>query len=140
VELSEALEFASGRKEGVLATLRRNGRPQLSNILYDFNDGVIRISVTKGRAKTHNLRRDFRASLWVPGDDFWHWVVIEGTADLSPVAAARDDDTVEELIAFYRRLMGEHPDWDDYRRAMVEDGRLLITLSPEHAYGQTTRG
>ncbi len=136
MELAEALEFAGSRKEGVLTTIRRNGRPQLSNILYLLEDGVFRISVTDERAKTRNLRRDFRASLYIPGDDFWKWVAIEGTADLSPVAADRNDATVEELVAFYRQLMGEHPDWDDYRRAMVEDKRLLIRLQPERAYGQ----
>ena len=63
-------------------------------------------------------------------------MAIEGTADLSPVAADRNDATVEELVAFYRQLMGEHPDWDDYRRAMVADKRLLIRFHPERAYGQ----
>jgi len=64
LELAEALEFAGSRKEGVLTTIRRNGRPQLSNILYLLEDGVFRISVTDERAKTRNLRRDFRASLY----------------------------------------------------------------------------
>ncbi len=61
---------------------------------------------------------------------------MDGTAELTPPAAAPDDDTVEALIALYRDLRGEHPDWDDYRRAMVEDRRVLLTLRIEHVYGQ----
>ena len=136
MELAQALEFAHGRQQGVLATIRRDGRPQLSNILYAFDEqGAARISVTDDRAKTRNLRRDSRASLYIPGDIFWQWVVLDGATELSPVAQSPDDPTVEALIAFYRDLSGEHPDWDDYRRAMVTDMRLLIRFTPERAYG-----
>ena len=136
MELSEALPFVLAHKNGVLATIRANGRPQLSNILYVAGDyGAFRISVTDGRAKTNNIRRDPRVSLYVPGDNFWQFVVIEGTAELSPVAADPHDATVEQLVAYYRAGNGEHPDWDDYRATMVADRRLIITLRPEHAYG-----
>ncbi len=136
MELDEALPFVQARKNGVLATIRANGRPQLSNILYVTGDfGAFRISVTDGRAKTNNIRRDPRVSLYVPGDNFWQYVVIEGTAELSPVAADPHDETVEQLVAYYRAGTGEHPDWDDYRRVMVAERRLIITLRPEHAYG-----
>jgi hypothetical protein len=63
--------------------------------------------------------------------------VVEGTATLSPVAQDPGDETVEELVAYYRALSGEHPDWDDYRRAMVADRRLVVRLAVEHAYGWT---
>ncbi|MBA3289355.1 MAG: PPOX class F420-dependent oxidoreductase [Acidimicrobiia bacterium] len=136
MELDRALAFVADRRGSVLTTLKRDGRPQLSNVGHAVADGVIRISVTDGRAKTNNLRRDERASLHVTSDDFWSWVVIEGRAELTPVATAPDDDTVEELIDYYRTLSGQHPDWDDYRRAMVADYRLMIRIHPTHAYGQ----
>jgi PPOX class probable F420-dependent enzyme len=136
MELTEALAFVRARKNGVLTTIRANGRPQLSNILYiPGDDGVLRISVTDSRAKTKNMRRDPRVSLYVPGDNFWQFVVVEGTAALTPVAADPQDDTVEQLIAYYRAGNGEHPDWDDYRAAMVADGRLIAAVHPERAYG-----
>ena len=136
MELTEALEFVRARKNGVLTTIRANGRPQLSNILYvPGDDGVLRISITDSRAKTKNMRRDPRVSLYVPGDNFWQFIVIEGTAELTPVAADPHDDTVEQLIAYYRAGNGEHADWDDYRAAMVADGRLIAAVHPERAYG-----
>jgi hypothetical protein len=69
------------------------------------------------------------------GDSFWSYVVLEGDAELSAVAEAPDDATVEELVGIYRTLSGEHPDWDDYRAAMVRDRRLVVRLRPTHAYG-----
>jgi PPOX class probable F420-dependent enzyme len=139
MELDAALGFVGDRSKGVLATLRADGRPQLSNIVYHLGDGLIRISVTDSRAKTRNLRRDPRASLHVASDDFWQYVVVEGTAELAPVAASPDDPTVTELVEYYRALSGEHPDWDDYRRTMVAEGRLIVRLHPERAYGMVGR-
>jgi PPOX class probable F420-dependent enzyme len=137
MELTEALDFVQARKNGVLTTIRANGRPQLSNILYvSGEDGTFRISITDTRAKTVNMRRDPRVSLYVPGNDFWQFVVIEGSAELSPVAADPHDNTVEQLVAYYRAGNGEHSDWDDYRAAMVADGRLICSVRPERAYGQ----
>jgi PPOX class probable F420-dependent enzyme len=136
MELTEALEFVGAHKNGVLTTIRANGRPQLSNILYvPGDDGVQRISITDSRAKTKNMRRDPRVSLYVPGESFWQFVVIEGTAELTPVASDPHDDTVDQLVAYYRAGNGEHSDWDDYRAAMVADGRLIAAVHPERAYG-----
>ncbi len=136
MELSNALAFARDRRQGVLVTIRANGRPQLSNILFVPGEGdTFVISVTADRAKTANLRRDPRASLYVLGDDFYQWVVLETMAELSPVAADPGDDTVERLVAYYRAGQGEHPNWDEYRAAMVSDRRLVVTLRPERAYG-----
>lgn len=136
MELGAALDAARLRHQGVLATLRRDGRPQLSNIVYAVDgDGTIRISVTDDRAKTANLRRDPRASLYVPGDSFWSYVVLDGTAELSPVAQAPDDATVEELVDLYRAISGEHPDWAEYRSVMAEERRLVVRLRVDHAYG-----
>ena len=135
MDLAAAASFAADRRNGVLVTLKRDGRPQLSNITYLWRDGMAQISITADRAKYTNLVRDPRASLYVSREDFWGYVVLEGDADLSPVAESTDDATVAELIDLYRALQGEHPDWDDYRRAMVADHRLVLRLRPTHAYG-----
>ncbi len=141
MDLDTALAFARPRHQGVLVTLRRDGRPQLSNIAYRVGtDDVVRISVTADRAKTRNLERDARASLYVSRDDFWAYLVIDGTAELTPVAERPDDPTVNELVDLYRSLQGEHPDWDEYRAAMVNDRRLVVRLRPERAYGMLPSG
>ena len=119
---------------GTLATIKRDGRPQLSDINYCAAPGLIRISSRTDLAKVHNLRRDPRASLKVTAER--GYAVVEATAELSPPSRALDDATVEELIEVYRLVGGkEHPDWDDYRRAMVADGRLVIRLHVERLYG-----
>jgi PPOX class probable F420-dependent enzyme len=136
MELNDALEFIRDRHRGIIVTLKRDGRPQLSNIGYVLgDDDVIRISITDSRAKTANARRDPRVSLHVARDDFYAYAVIEGRAELTPVAADPADAIVEELIEQYRAMAGEHPDWDDFRRAMVADGRLVLRVHPERAYG-----
>ncbi len=138
MDLTDALAFVESTHNGVLVTLKRDGRPQLSNISFAVTDGVVRISITDDRAKVKNLRRDPRGSLYVSSPDFWSYVVLEGTVVLSPVSAAPDDATVEELIDLFRAVQGkEHPDWDDYRAAMVRDKRLVARLRPERAYGFT---
>ncbi|WP_405920497.1 PPOX class F420-dependent oxidoreductase [Streptomyces longwoodensis] len=131
------LALLSDGRNGVLVTLKRDGRPQLSNVShhYDPDEGVLRISVTDDRAKTRNLRRDPRASYHVSAPDHRAYTVAEGTAELSPVARDPYDDTVEELVRLYRDVLGEHPDWDDYRAAMVRDRRLVVRLRVEGAYG-----
>jgi PPOX class probable F420-dependent enzyme len=119
---------------GTLATIKRDGRPQLSDINYCAAPGLIRISTRTALAKAANLRRDPRASLKVTAPQ--GSAVVEATAELSPPSAALDDPTVEELIEVYRLIGGkEHPDWDEYRRAMVADGRLVVRLHVERLYG-----
>jgi PPOX class probable F420-dependent enzyme len=122
---------------GVLATLKRDGRPQLSNVTYHFDPRAltIEVSVTEPRAKTRNLRRDQRASLLVSSEDGWSYAVAEGDAVLSAPAASADDETVESLVSLYRNVAGEHPDWDEYRQAMVVDRRVLLALPIAHLYG-----
>jgi len=119
----------------VLVTLGGDARPQLSNIFFGLEQGTFRVSVTDSRRKVANLRRDPRLSLWVPGDDFFHWIVFEGAAELSEVATSPDDDVVDELVETYRRINGEHGDWTEYRQAMVADRRLVLRLTPTRAYG-----
>jgi len=136
MDLQSALTFIRSRQNGVLVTLKRDGRPQLSNITYALgDDGVVRISITAERAKFNNLRRDARASLYVSKEDFWGYVVIDANAELSPPAVDVNDATVEELIGLYKAAAGEHPDWDEYRAAMVSDRRVIVRLHPVHAYG-----
>ena len=140
MEISDALDFARERTQGIVITQKRDGRPQSSNIAYYVgDDGVIRISVTDGRAKTANLRRTPRASLHVNRDDFWAYVVIEGDVELTPVAADPNDDTVDQLVDYFKAVGGEHDNWAESRQAMVDDGRLLVKLTPTHAYGMLNR-
>ena len=134
----ELLAFAATRKLGVLTTLKRDGRPQLSAVNYaiDVEGPTVRVSVTDDRAKTRNVRRDPRVSLFVGSADGWSYAVLEGDAELGPVAREPHDEAVESLIDLYRAVAGkEHPDWDDYRRAMVADQRVVLTLHVTHAYG-----
>ncbi|MFE9954097.1 PPOX class F420-dependent oxidoreductase [Micromonospora sp. NPDC005299] len=135
-------DLVASRRLGVLATLKRDGRPQLSTVVYsvDRDAGLIRISVTDGRAKTANLRRDPRASFHVSSEDGWAYAVAEARAELTPVAERPDDPTVEELVGLYRAVQGEHPDWDDFRRAMVAERRLVLRLHVERLYGMPPRG
>lgn len=129
-------DLLASKRQGVLVTLKRDGRPQLSNIAYHLgDDDVVRISVTAGRAKTANLQRDPRASLHVTRDDFWAYVVAEGTARLLAPAERPDDATADALVEYYRAVAGEHDDWDEYRAAMVSERRLLIELPVERLYG-----
>ena len=132
------LDFVAGQRWGVLATIRGNGRPQLSNVGYAYEpeQRLFRVSVTADRAKTRNLQADPRVTLHVSSPDFWTWVAVEGTADLTPVAAEPDDATVDELVAYYRGVSGEHENWDEYRAAMVADRRLVVRFTAEHTYGQ----
>lgn len=135
------LKLLSEFDGGVLVTLKRDGRPQLSNVNHAYypDERIIRVSLTDDRAKTRNLRRDARASYHVTSEDRWAYTVAEGTAELTPVAGDPYDATVEELIRLYRDAKGEHPDWDDYRAAMVRDGRLVLRLHVERAYGIARR-
>ena len=120
---------------GTVATIKKDGRPQLSDVSYHAAGRLVRFSTRTTLAKVHNLRRDARVSMKVSAPDYGY-AVVEGTAELSPVAWALDDAVVEELIEIYRTIRGEeHPDWDDYRRAMVADGRLIVRFRVEHLYG-----
>ncbi|HVV31439.1 MAG TPA: PPOX class F420-dependent oxidoreductase [Mycobacteriales bacterium] len=136
MELSVAVDFARARRQSVLTTIRSNGRPQLSNVLHQVgDDDVIRVSVTADRAKYRNLVREPWAALHVAQEDFWAYVVIEGDVTLSDVAGTPDDAAVEELVALYRNLAGEHEDWDAYRAAMVTEKRAVVRIRPNRAYG-----
>ncbi|MEL7157805.1 MAG: PPOX class F420-dependent oxidoreductase [Actinomycetota bacterium] len=137
MELEPALDWASHRSDAVLITIRRDGRPQSSDITYHLADGVFAISVTDGRAKTTNLRRDPRAVLHLTDRSAWSYLSFDGTVELSPVTTAPDDATADALVEYYRAVAGkDHPDWDEYRAAMIEEGRLLVHFRPDSVVGQ----
>lgn len=136
MDIEPAMAFVRDHRNGVLTTLKRDGRPQLSNIVYGVDDaGVIRISLTADRAKTRNVVRDPRVSLHVSREDFWAYAVIEGDAELSAVSTEPGDAAGQELADLYRSIGGEHHDWDDYFQAMVTDRRRVVRLRPTHVYG-----
>lgn len=132
------LDFLAAHRNGVLVTLKRDGRPQLSNIVYSAEAGTgrVRISVTADRAKTRNALRDPRVSLQTSSSDFWSYLVVEGEAELSPVTTDPHDATADALVELYRSLAGEHADWDDYRAAMIRERRQVLAFAVTHAYGQ----
>lgn len=136
MEIDAALSFVRGHRRGVLVTQRRDGRPQLSNIVYGVDgSGVIRVSITADRAKTKNMARTPMASLHVTRDDFYAYVVLDADVELSPPVGDPHDAVADELADLYRSVAGDHPDWDEYRQAMVDDRRLVARLTPTRAYG-----
>ena len=129
----QARAYVGRNHGGVLATIKRDGRPQLSNVAYFLDDdGTIKISVTKDRAKTKNLLRDPRASLVaLDPKDWYSYVVVEGDASFID-----DDRTLPELRRYYRRVRDEdHPNWQEYDQAMIADKRVLLVITPTHFYG-----
>ena len=126
---------------GVLATIRSDGRPQLSPVTpsYDREGGVIYVSTTDGRAKTSNLRRDPRATLEVTSPDGWAWATAEGTATLTGPGTDPHGPDVQALVGYYRRAAGERPDWEDYRSVMVSERRVLMAMTVENVYGAKIR-
>ena len=135
MELEHALAFASGRRNALLTTLRSDGRPQQSVVFYLLDGNRFTMSVPATRAKTRNLRRDPRAALYVPSEDVFVWAGFDGTVELSDVARDPHDPVVDQLVDYYRRGNGEHEDWEDYRRSMVADQRLVATFVATSATG-----
>jgi PPOX class probable F420-dependent enzyme len=126
---------------GVLATIKSDGRPQLSPVMpcYDRDAGVIYVSMREGLAKTANLRRDPRATLEVTSPDGWAWATAEGTATITGPGTDPHGAEVQALVDYYRVAAGEHPDWDEYRAVMVSDRRVLMTMTVDHVYGARIR-
>jgi PPOX class probable F420-dependent enzyme len=137
MELSDALAAARATHQSVLTTIRSNGLPQLSNVLHALgDDGVVRISTTVDRAKYKNLARRPWAALHVDGDSFWSYAVLEGDVELTPAAADPGDATADELVRVYRETAGrEHSDWAEFRKAMVDEQRVVVRIRPTRAYG-----
>ena len=125
-----AYTFIRANHHGVLATVRRDQRPQLSPIACGIDaEGFVVISSRETAIKVKNLRRDPHASLCVLNDGFFgEWIQVEGTAEIVSLPEAMDG-----LVDYYRTVVGEHPDWDDYRAAMERDRRVLIRIAIERA-------
>lgn len=129
-------DFLAAHTLASLATLKRDGRPQLSQVGYHFDPAseTFRVSVTATRAKTKNLRRDPRATLMVVGGR-WEYLVVDGEASLGEVTTDPHDAAADALVDLYRTLSGEHPDWAEFRTAMIAEQRLVLTVTATHAYG-----
>jgi len=137
MDVAEALRWASGRRNAVLVTIRRDGRPQSSDIAYAVIGDEIRISVTADRAKTRNIARDDRVVVHITDPPSWSYISFDGRAELSPVTTAPDDATADLLAELYETITGgAHPDWDEFRAAMIDEGRLVIRFRPASATGQ----
>jgi PPOX class probable F420-dependent enzyme len=132
----EVREFVASNHRAVLITRRSGGGLQTSPVLVGVDDeGKVVISTREGAYKTRNLRHDPTAVLCVFSDDFFgRWVQIEGTAQVVSLPEA-----MEGLVDYYRRISGEHPDWDDYRHAMEQQQRVLVRVSID-AVGPTYAG
>lgn len=129
VNVQEALEFIEKNHRAVLATTRMDGRVQLSPVTAGVEGDKVVISTREGAMKTRNLRRQPWASLLVFTDSFFgNWVQVEGGVEIVSLPEAMDG-----LVAYYRRISGEHPDWDDYRAAMERDRRVLVRMTVERA-------
>ncbi len=130
MDVATALDFVRGHHHAVLATTRKDGRPQMSPIAAAVDaDGLVAISSRETAIKVKNLRRDPRASLCVFDDGFFgDWVQLDGTGEILSLP-----DAMEPLVEYYRALSGEHPDWDEYRAAMERDRRLLIRIRVDRA-------
>lgn len=137
MELTDARPFLAERSQAVLAVVDDDGFPHLSRIVYELgDDDVIRISITDGRVKTGHLRDRPRATLHVRGDDDWHWVSVVADASLSTVADDPDGAVATELLELYEAISGPHDDPAEFRRAMVDDDRIVLRLAIRRVYGQ----
>jgi PPOX class probable F420-dependent enzyme len=126
MDLDTALEVVRTQHHAVLATLKADGTPQLSPVTAGVDgDGQVVISTRQAAYKVRNIRRDPRVWLCVLPDQFFgHWIQIEGTAEVVELPEAMDG-----LVDYYRRISGEHPDWDDYRAAMEREKRVLLRVT-----------
>jgi PPOX class probable F420-dependent enzyme len=136
MELQRALEWISGRRNGVLVTLRRDGRAQSSDIAYAVNGDVVVVSLTTDRAKAANMRRDPRIVLHVSDPARFSYVSFDGVATLTEVCADPNDAVADALVAYYTAVSGEHPNWAEFRQAMVDERRLLAHLHTQSVTGQ----
>jgi PPOX class probable F420-dependent enzyme len=129
MDLDEARAFLREHHRGVLATVRKGGRPQLSPVSVGVdNKGRAVVSTRENAYKVRNARRDPRVSVCVTSEDYRKWIQIDGTATIVSLP-----DAMEPLVEYYRNVAGEHPDWDDYRRAMEEQRRVLLRMDIERA-------
>ncbi len=128
-------EFIASNDKAVLSTFRRNGAAQLSIVVVGAHDDGAAFTTTEDRAKLLNLRRDPRCSLLVSQDSWWGFVVLEGKARILAPDTTDPEELRQAFRDVYRSISGEHPDWDEYDRAMVEDKRAVVVVVPDRIYG-----
>jgi len=129
MDLDEARTFLRSHHRGILVTARPDGRPQMSAVSVALDEeGRPAISTREGAYKVRRIREDPQVSLCVMSEDFWSWIQIDGTATVISLPEA-----MEALVAQYRAVAGEHPDWDDYRASMQDQQRVIIRIDMERA-------
>jgi PPOX class probable F420-dependent enzyme len=137
ITVEQAMEWAAARKHAVLITLRKDGRAQSSDVSYAVIDDAIVVSLTATRAKTANMRRDPRIVVHITDPGTWSYVSFDAAVELGPVTTDLTDDAANALADYYERVAGEaHPDWDEYRAAMISEQRQLAYVRPTSAVGQ----
>ena len=132
MDRSEAIEFLKGHRQAVLATVKPDGQPHLTNVLAVYHGDAMWVSITESRVKYRNLVRDPRASLLVLGDNFWQFLVVEGRTTLIHLPEA-----LPLLREYYEAASGPHPNWDEYDRAMTADRRVIAAISIDRLYPLT---
>ncbi len=134
IEMADALEFASSTREGVLITLRKDGRPQSSDVHHAVLDGTIVFSVLPTRSKVFNVERDPRVVYHISHEG--SYLSFDSTAEVSPIPTETHGPEMDTLINAFRAVSGkEHPDWDEFREAMVRERRRVITVTPNSVVG-----
>lgn len=129
MEIERARAFLREHHRAVLSTFRPDGRPQMSPVSIAVDgEGRPVVSTRETAYKVRHLRRDPRVSVCAFSDDFWNWIQIDGTATVVSLP-----DAMEPLVDHYRSVQGEHPDWDEYRRAMTEQARVIVRVDIERA-------
>ncbi len=137
MDLSNATTWAADRKHAVIITIRKDGRPQSSDVVYALDGDTFVISVTDDRAKTTNMRRDPRIVVHITEPSSWSYVSLDGTVELSATTTEPGDATSDALCAYYEKVAGApHDDWDEYRAAMIAEKRLVARFTPTSAVGQ----
>jgi PPOX class probable F420-dependent enzyme len=130
MDTARALDFIREQPDAVMLTYRRDGSPQMSPITCAVDaDGYVVVSTRETAMKAKNLRRDPRVSLCVVSRGFYgDWIQVDGRAEVVSLPEA-----MEPLVEYYRTLRGDHPDWEEYRAAMVTDQRCIVRITPERA-------
>ena len=137
MEMTHAFDWARSRKPGVLITIRADGRPQSSDIVYAVKGNTFVISITDDRAKTRNIRNDPRVVLHLTDPSSWSYLSFDGTVELSPTTQTPDDQTSDALVAYFEATSGApHSDWAEFRQAMIDEKRLIATFTPKTVVGQ----
>ncbi len=127
---AEARAWVGRHSRAVIATIKRDGRPQLSHVVYALDaDGLIKVSATRDRAKTKNLLRDSRVSLSIIAENWGEYLVVEGRCEV------RDENVLPELRHIYEQISGKpHPNWEEFDAAMTRDGRVVLAITIDRMY------